>query len=235
MDVLTGFASDAEDKRVEILDEYNSFEKELAYEDINELEVAERLDALSGVSQLVLEETVPFDFIIFYRAEVGGVVFEGSGRFGDGILLRVGAGEAYTIDVTIPEASIIGTASGVGGASGTGFEFDILFRNDDGPDTDQDGLTDFSERVIGTIAASPDTDNDGILDGAEIEQGLNPLDGLGFPTGIIAGVTLKGEALDVTVAGSLTARPPTHYGAAKCGWMRVELKRGSYHRACHSA
>ena len=53
-------------------------------------------------------------------------------------------------------------------------------------DSDLDRLVDIAEDIIGTDPGKPDTDADGILDGAEIEQGLDPLDGRAFPTGVIA-------------------------------------------------
>ena len=68
-------------------------------------------------------------------------------------------------------------------------------------DTDLDGLSDIVEQTIGTSIDNPDTDGDGILDGGEIKQGLNPLDGRGFPTGIISNLPLPGSASDVVTAG----------------------------------
>lgn len=81
---------------------------------------------------------------------------------------------------------------------------ELVFTTDPTIDGDNDTLSLFSEFVLGLNDSNPDTDGDGILDGAELDQGLNPLDGLGFPTGVIAAVNLPGEALDVAVVGSLT-------------------------------
>jgi hypothetical protein len=71
-------------------------------------------------------------------------------------------------------------------------------------DSDNDGLVDEAENIIGTIANKKDTDNDGINDLAEIQQGLDPLGGQGFPTGIISSLPLLGEAKGVVVEGSTT-------------------------------
>ncbi|MDJ0658213.1 MAG: Ig-like domain-containing protein [Crocosphaera sp.] len=71
-----------------------------------------------------------------------------------------------------------------------------------GLDTDGDGIPDVGERAIGTSPENTDTDNDGISDAAELEQGLDPLGGQGFPTGIIASLPLFGEANAVVVEGS---------------------------------
>jgi len=43
-------------------------------------------------------------------------------------------------------------------------------------DTDQDGLTDFYEKVYKTSANLPDTDSDGFTDKEEVDAGSNPLD-----------------------------------------------------------
>ena len=43
-------------------------------------------------------------------------------------------------------------------------------------DTDNDGITNAQEGIIGTDPNNPDTDGDGIPDGAEVTNGTNPLD-----------------------------------------------------------
>jgi hypothetical protein len=71
-------------------------------------------------------------------------------------------------------------------------------------DEDGDGLKEVAELVLGTNDSKADTDNDGIPDGAEFDQGLDPLGGQGFPTGIISSLPLLGEAKGVVVEGSTT-------------------------------
>ncbi|BCL35091.1 Ig-like domain-containing protein [Nostoc sp. MS1] len=71
-------------------------------------------------------------------------------------------------------------------------------------DSDKDGLVDVVEFVYGTSSNKSDTDKDGINDFAEIKQGLDPLNGRGFPTGIISSLPLQGEAKAVVVEGSVT-------------------------------
>ncbi len=46
-----------------------------------------------------------------------------------------------------------------------------------GTDSDNDGLTDCEELLLGTDPYNADTDGDGIPDGLEVRMGLNPLDG----------------------------------------------------------
>ena len=83
-----------------------------------------------------------------------------------------------------------------------------------GTDTDGEGLFDEAERVFGTSPTLADTDGDGLNDRAEIEQGLDPLSNLAFPTGIIASLPLLGEAREVVVEGStLDAARQTAYVA----------------------
>lgn len=65
------------------------------------------------------------------------------------------------------------------------------------PDSDFDELSDDAEFVMGTGVDNPDTDNDGILDGAEVRNGLNPLDGLLITTGIIGSADTPGTAVDI--------------------------------------
>ncbi|GGA04626.1 hypothetical protein CYANOKiyG1_16940 [Okeania sp. KiyG1] len=74
----------------------------------------------------------------------------------------------------------------------------------DFPDRDNDNFSDRVENIIGTNPNNQDSDGDGISDAAEIEQGLDPLEGLSFPTGIIASLPLQGNAKAVVVEGSTT-------------------------------
>ncbi len=67
----------------------------------------------------------------------------------------------------------------------------------DGRDTDNDGLADLAEFIIGTDPRNPDSDGDGIADGAEIDQGTNPLDGRPAAVGVVGSVPVQGEAVDV--------------------------------------
>ncbi|MBI5365255.1 MAG: Ig-like domain-containing protein [Planctomycetes bacterium] len=79
----------------------------------------------------------------------------------------------------------------------------IFVPNEILPDSDQDGLSDEGEFVVGTSAADPDSDDDGVTDAAEILQGLNPLDGVTIATGIIATAPTAATALDVATFGDL--------------------------------
>jgi hypothetical protein len=71
------------------------------------------------------------------------------------------------------------------------------------PDSDNDGLSDEAEAVIGTSPNVADTDGDGILDGTEVQQGSNPLDGLPASAGIIASRDTPGSAVDVVAVNNI--------------------------------
>lgn len=64
-------------------------------------------------------------------------------------------------------------------------------------DTDNDGLPDVVEAVVGTDPRNPDTDGDGVPDADEVRLGLDPLDGAGLRTGVLARVATPGEAFEV--------------------------------------
>ena len=70
-------------------------------------------------------------------------------------------------------------------------------------DTDGDGLPDIAEDIVGTRIDRRDTNNNGISDLAEVQQGLNPLDGRAVATGVVSQVAVQGNALSVAVVGSL--------------------------------
>jgi hypothetical protein len=88
-------------------------------------------------------------------------------------------------------------------SSGNNFRLpNIEVRREFTRDIDSDGLSDLAEFIIGTIENRPDSDGDGVGDLAEIEQGLDPLSGRAFPTGIVASVPLQGQAKELVIEGS---------------------------------
>ncbi len=79
-----------------------------------------------------------------------------------------------------------------------------VFEASTAPDSDGDGLPDDIEFAIGSNAHKIDTNGDGIDDFAAIQQGLDPLGGHAFPTGVIASLPLQGQAREVVAQGSLS-------------------------------
>lgn len=115
---------------------------------------------------------------------------------------------SFTFDVTIPAGMVVGilhyasqnpnqmTAVQRAAAlvAGEGSALDALSTTDLGSivnfrvfmDTDDDGLSDEDEVVLGTDPANPDSDGDGLLDGFEVDNGFDPLvpgEHLGDPDG----------------------------------------------------
>ena len=80
-----------------------------------------------------------------------------------------------------------------------------LLQNEAGAkvDSDSDGLTDQAEEIVGTDPAKYSTNLSGISDLAAIQQGLDPLANVAFPTGVIANLPLQGEANAVEAQGSI--------------------------------
>jgi methionine-rich copper-binding protein CopC len=112
----------------------------------------------------------------------------------------------YKVSVFDPASGLIAKGSGFTGVAGafTDLTSNLSFAPSTTADTDFDGLPDDIEFAIGSAVNKNDTDADGISDFAEIQQGIDPLGGRGFPTGIIASLPLKGEAKAVVVEGSIT-------------------------------
>ena len=63
---------------------------------------------------------------------------------------------------------------------------EVQILDDSGEDSDNDGLSDLTERQIGTDPSDPDTDDDKFKDGEEIEAGTDPLDPDDYP-GVLRG------------------------------------------------
>lgn len=94
--------------------------------------------------------------------------------------------EYHMIAYLDPDTLKIGAATFF--SDGPGGRFDVptapLSDAEDG-DSDNDGLTDDVEKIVGTNSSNPDSDNDGVPDGAEVLAGTNPLDGTPVSQGIL--------------------------------------------------
>lgn len=76
-------------------------------------------------------------------------------------------------------------------------------RAGNSPDSDQDGLDDEAEAIVGTNPSLGDTDGDGVTDFVEIQQGRDPLSQLGLPVGLISNLELSGTAQGILREGNL--------------------------------
>ncbi len=114
--------------------------------------------------------------------------------------------EFYALDVFDPETGLIGRETGITEPTGgfTTLASTLVFEASSAPDSDYDGLPDAIELAIGTSINRVDSDGNGLDDFAEVQQGLDPLGGQAFPTGVVARLALQGEAKKIIVEG---ARP----------------------------
>ena len=141
---------------------------------------------------------------LLYVAEISqaGETIRVSGQteaFGDySILVPVGA-SVRTISFYDPQTSRFGAV--VARSDIDGMPRPRLVPVDDTFfDFDGDGLADLVEYVVGTNLQNSDTDGDGINDQGELLQGLDPLDGRSFPTGVIASLPLNGETTEIVTS-----------------------------------
>jgi len=111
--------------------------------------------------------------------------------------------EAYHQVAFDPERGLVAHGYGRANAAGelTDLSGTLVFAASTAADTDFDGLPDDIEFAIGTSSAKSDSDRDGLDDFAEVDMGLDPLDGRGLPAGVLAVTSLRGEAKEVVLAG----------------------------------
>lgn len=125
-----------------------------------------------------------------YRGVTNG---EGKARF------LLGVGRRYSITVADPINNglvVIETGVFSGGEERSVLQY---ITPADGPDSDEDGLIDEVERVLGTDPDNKDSDGDGVGDGTEVQQGFDPLNGRLVATGVISALKLPGAAIDIDV------------------------------------
>jgi hypothetical protein len=156
-------------------------------------------------------------YFILMNLETGLVEQRGvTGRNGEGHeSLIMAPNTRYRQWVFHPATGRVGTADWISASSGLRFQLPaVVLRRDRSADSDQDGLRDTAEFVMGTNKNKADTDGDGVSDGAEVRAGTNPTDGLPVATGVIAGSDTPGNAVDVAARGSYAAVADSAAGVA---------------------
>jgi hypothetical protein len=162
------------------------------------LEIQNEHDALIGrATQTPSDSRIHYSYALDNGVEIRGLATGGvvSGVLPPNATARLtllDAGTGFTAGATFET-----------GASGTATENELILLPSQAPDTDGDGLHDDAEAVVGTATDLVDTDNDGLSDLAEVQQGLDPLGGRNFPTGIVSTLPLPGEARGIAVEGSI--------------------------------
>jgi hypothetical protein len=105
-----------------------------------------------------------------------------------------------------PVSGLISHSFGNSPLAGQGVDLTatLIFAASTVPDSDFDGLPDDVEHTIGTSIDDTDSDSDGLSDFVEVIQlGLDPLGTRPIAAGVVAAVSLQGEAKEVVVEGSI--------------------------------
>lgn len=114
------------------------------------------------------------------------------------------ANKLYQLWYYSPLANLIGSCSFTSADAGSRFKVATpLLSTDGGVDSDNDGLSDAAEMVIGTSPLKADSDGDGISDLAEILNGTNPNDGNAAITGILSSIDTPGQAKDIAAQNTV--------------------------------
>jgi hypothetical protein len=119
---------------------------------------------------------------------------------------------AQLAGVTSPSGQVTFFSNAPGGQE----EHDSVVNLDTfgGPGHDDDDIPDIGEFVLGTDPYNSDSDGDGISDSAELDQGLDPLSGRSFPTGVVATLPIQGNVEKVAVDGDRIYAATGSYGLA---------------------
>jgi len=129
--------------------------------------------------------------------------------------LILGANTDYRAWVLQASTLQVGDVSFTTPNNGSTFKIpDITLHVDTAPDSDNDGLSDLAEFIVGTDPLNPDSNSDGIKDGPELQQGLDPLGGLAAQTGLIGSTSSPGSAVDVFAANDVALVAETGSGVS---------------------
>jgi hypothetical protein len=126
-----------------------------------------------------------------------------SGKFQNLILTP---NQYFSISYVDPVTLNVGAATFFSAAPGIVTQIPTaLMEPDTEADSDNDGLSDTAEGIIGTSINDPDSDNDGISDSAEVINGTNPLFAIPASAGIVATVETQGLTADIAMQDNLVA------------------------------
>jgi len=192
-----------------------------AFQDLGDAK-EQLIGVANGVSDIADGATTPSKDA-FYAIELSNsVVIRGKLRSDGGFEVALPPNRTLPTFLYDPSTGFVAETVIVTGISGSVNHSRRLILQLDDDDADGDGLGRIAEFVVGTNNATPDTDGDGISDAAEIAQGLDPLGGRAFPTGVVASLPLRGDARDVVTTGSTEdAGELTAYVATGSGGLSI--------------
>ncbi|WP_338849852.1 Ig-like domain-containing protein [Massilia sp. W12] len=130
---------------------------------------------------------------------------------GNGISWQLAPDMIYSLSVLDPETGSVGLTTFRSSPTGVPTIIPQIFLAHQTDDSDNDGLSDMAEQIIGSKQDQVDTDNDGISDYREIKQGTDPIDNLPVATGIVSSLPLNGNATAITLSGSNNATTKLAY------------------------
>lgn len=156
-----------------------------------------------SLSNLTEQTTIPAREA-FYKITSGSFVTRGKASASGQLNEIIPFEQEFTVAFYDPATGLASQRTTRSGPSGVtqSLVAPLILSAPDPTDTDGDGLVDFAEDILGTALDRPDTDGDGVSDSAEVQFGRDPLTAIGFPTGQIASLPLKGEAVELTSEGS---------------------------------
>jgi hypothetical protein len=109
----------------------------------------------------------------------------------------------YTLTAYQPSSNRSGVYQGRTSSSGVITDLGPIILNQfGGIDSTGDGLPDIGRYVIGLKVGVRSFAGDGIDDATKLEEGLDPLSGLAFPTGVVATLPMPGTVEKLAVAGN---------------------------------
>lgn len=172
--------------------------------DAPELQLVQNALQLTSSPNLSTLASVAPNADIYYRYDIAnGISFQGHVNRGESVHQVLPPNSEYTLYIYDPSTNRSFTETGTTGLSGSTSKRAAPLTRIGGFDIDADGIPDIGEYVIGTSLTTSDTDNDGLTDLAELRQGLDPLGGKAFSTGVIAALAIRGEAKEVVLEGSI--------------------------------